>query len=86
MGSAYDFILLPLYYMCIKRIGGQGSPRFLTPMVKSFSVNLLTALESYWTESHLEFLKHQQRSSSVKVCGAPLSDWANGGNADGLHV
>ena len=86
MGSAYDFILLLLYYMCIKRIGGPGSPRFRTPMVKSFSVNLLTALESYWTESHLEFLKHQQRSSTVKVCGTPLSDCSNGGYADGLHV
>ena len=31
------------------------SPRFLTPMVESFSADLLIAIESYWTEPHLEF-------------------------------
>ena len=33
-------------YVWIKRIGGQGSPRFLTPMVESFSTDLLTATKS----------------------------------------
>ena len=32
-----------------------GSPRFSTPMVESFSKDLLPTVESYWTDSHLEF-------------------------------
>ena len=33
----------------------QESPRFLATMVDSFSAALLTAIERYWTGSHLEF-------------------------------
>ena len=43
-----------------------------------------TTVESYWTESHLKPVEHQRRSSSVKVCGAHLGDWASGGYVDGL--
>ena len=31
-------------------------------------------------------VKHQRRSSSAKVCGVPLDDWANGGYADGIFT
>ena len=41
----------------LKEIGGKGRTRFLTLMAESFSEDLLPAIESYWTESHLEFCK-----------------------------
>ena len=33
------------------------SPRFSTPTVESFSVDLLPAIKNYWAESHLELFK-----------------------------
>ena len=38
-----------------KELGGRGSTRFPTPMAESFSADFLQAIESYWTESHLQF-------------------------------
>ena len=37
-----------------RELGGRGSPRFPTPVVESFSGDLLPAIKSYWAESHLE--------------------------------
>ena len=37
-----------------KELGGSRSARFPTPMVESFVADLLPAIKSYWTESHLE--------------------------------
>ena len=37
-----------------RELGGRGSPRFPTPVVESFSVDLLPTIKSYWAESHLE--------------------------------
>ena len=46
-------------YLCVwcksKELGGRGSTRVPTPMVESFSQDFLPAIESYWTESHLDF-------------------------------
>ena len=52
-----------------KELGCRGSTRFPTPMVKRFSADFLPAIESYWTELHLE-----RWSFSAKICGAPLDD------------
>ena len=44
-----------LYVWCKSReLGGRGSPRFPTPMVESFSTDLLLAIKCYWAEQHLE--------------------------------
>ena len=44
-----------LYVWCKSReLGGRGSPRFPTPMVESFSADLLLAIKCYWAKSHLE--------------------------------
>ena len=48
-----------------RELGGQGSPRFPTPMVESFSADLLPAIECYWTESHLKFC---QTSTTKLLC------------------
>ena len=53
-----------------KELGGKGggggvSTRFSTPMVENFSVDFLPAIESYWTESHLEFC---QTSTTELLC------------------
>ena len=34
-----------------REMEGKGSPRLLTPLVESFSTDLLPAIKSYWTES-----------------------------------
>ena len=71
MGSAQDFILLSLFVVPKSReLGGRGSPRFPTPMVESFFTDLLPAIESYWSESHLEFC---QTSTRDLLCGSMWS-------------
>ena len=37
-----------------RELAGKGSPRFPTPMMESFSADLLPTIKSYWGESHLE--------------------------------
>ena len=37
-----------------RKMGGMGTPRLPTPMVESFSADLLPAIKSYWTESPFE--------------------------------
>ena len=64
--SARGHLIIPLLWETIiqtfsalstqsKEFGGRGSTIFLTPMVKSFSADFLSVIESYWTESHIEF-------------------------------
>ena len=48
-----------------RELGNRGSPRFPTPMVESFSADPLPAIESYLTESHLEFC---QTSTTGLLC------------------
>ena len=48
------------YSFCVwcksRELGGRGSPRFpsVTPVLESFSSDLLQAIISYWEELHLE--------------------------------
>ena len=45
-----------LFVWCKSKVlGGRGSTRFPTPIVESFSADFFPAIESYWTEYHLEF-------------------------------
>ena len=39
-----------------REMGGRGSVRLPTPMVESFSADLLPAIKSYWAESPFELL------------------------------
>ena len=48
-----------------KELGGRGSTRFPLSMVESFSVDFFPAIESYWTESQLEFC---QTSTTELLC------------------
>ena len=48
-----------------KELGGRGSTRFPLSMVESFSVDFFPAIESYWTESQLEFC---QTSTKEPLC------------------
>ena len=55
-----------LYVWCKSReLGGRESSKFPTPMVESFSTDLLPALECHWTESHL---KSCQTSTMELLC------------------
>ena len=53
-GSVQYFILL--FWCKSKESGGRVSPRCpcVTPVVESFSSDLLRAIISYWLESHLD--------------------------------
>ena len=55
MSSAYDFHLVAFVLGLNQEDWGGGGPRFPTQMVERFSADLLIAIESYWTDSHLEF-------------------------------
>ena len=55
----------PCVWCKSKELGGRGSTRFPTSMVESFSADFLPAIESYWTESHLEFC---QTSTTELLC------------------
>ena len=48
-----------------KELGGRGSARYPTPMVKRFSTDCLPAIESYCTESQLVFC---QTSTTELLC------------------
>ena len=48
-----------------KELGGRRSTRFPTSTVESFSADFLPAIESHWTESHLEFC---QTSTTELFC------------------
>ena len=37
-----------------RKMGGMGTPRLPTPMVESFSADLLPVIKSYWAESPFE--------------------------------
>ena len=41
-----------------RKLGGNGSSRFSTPMVESFSADLLPAIKSCWAELHLELFTY----------------------------
>ena len=45
-----------------KESGGRRSTRFPTSMVESLSADFIPAIESYWTESHLEFCQTSMTS------------------------
>ena len=53
--SVHYFILLSMCLVRIKIIKRQEDTWCLTPMVESLSADFLPAIESYCTESHLEF-------------------------------
>ena len=54
------FHLLVLSLVYIKGIRRQGESKIscLTPVMESFSSDLLRAIISYWTRSHLESVRH----------------------------
>ena len=53
-------IRLGSIHLCVwhksRELRGRGSPGFPTPMIESFSAELLPAIKGYWVESHLELL------------------------------
>ena len=49
-----------------KELGGRGSTRFPTSMVEGISADFLPAIESYWTESRLEFCQTSTREQLYK--------------------
>ena len=55
MRSAYDFHLVAFVLGLNQEDWGGGGPILPTPIVDRFSADLLIAIESYWTDSHLEF-------------------------------
>ena len=70
-----------------REMGGRGSPRFPTPMVESFSADHLPTKKVFGYSRIWNSVKYQQQTSSMKVCGAPLDDCANGDYVDCLlHV
>ena len=75
-GSVQDCIFCFCLWCKSGKLGGRMSPRFpcVTPIRESFISNLLRAIISYWTESHLEsyqtftmelFCKKNQRPKDV---------------------
>ena len=61
------------YWSKSRELGGKGSPRFpyVTPVVGSSSSDLLRAIISYCTGSHLEFCKtYCQRYTMELFCGS----------------
>ena len=63
------FHLLVLCLVYIKGIRRQGESKIscLTPVMESFSSDLLRAIISYWTRSHLESVRHPRWNSSAKI-------------------
>ena len=55
MRLAYDFHLVAFELGLNQEDWGGWSPRFPIQMEERFSADLLMAIESYWTDSHLEF-------------------------------
>ena len=55
-GSVQDFIFWFCVWRKSRELGGRVSPTFfcVTPMMESFSSDLLRVIISYWTKSHLE--------------------------------
>ena len=71
VGSVQDFIFWSCVWCESNKLRCRVSPRFpcVTPVEDSFSSDLLRAIISYWTESHLESCQTSTKIfiSSVKI-------------------
>ena len=89
-GVSQKLNVLVFVYFKSRELRGWVSPRFpcVTPVMESFSLDLLQAIKSYWTESHLEscqtsamelFCENSQRPKSFdnfrKNTPSQLFDW-----------